>query len=43
MDELNKLVADIDGMGIPEPTGLKINALSNTAIIALHTGKYTEA
>ncbi len=43
MDELNKLVADIDGMGIPEPTGLKINALSTTAIIALHTGKYTEA
>lgn len=43
MDELNKLVTDIDGLGIPEPTGLKINALSNMATIALHTGKYADA
>ncbi len=43
IDELNTLVAQIDEMGVPEPTGLKINALSNAAIIALHTGNYKSA
>jgi tetratricopeptide (TPR) repeat protein len=36
--ELDELVASIDGMGIPEPTGQKINTLTNQAIIALHIG-----
>lgn len=43
IDELNTLVAQIDGMNVPEPTGLKINALTNAAIIALHTGNYESA
>ncbi len=43
IDELNKLVTDIDGMGVPGPTGLKINALSNVAIIGQHTGDYKAA
>ncbi len=36
IDELGDLVESIDGMDIPEPTGLKINLLTNQAIIAMH-------
>ena len=36
IDELNQLASRIDGMGIPEPTGLKIFALGNAIQIALH-------
>jgi tetratricopeptide (TPR) repeat protein len=36
IDELNQLATRIDGMGIPEPTGLKIFALNNAIQIALH-------
>src|SRR5258708_6276485 len=35
--ELNKLATDVDGMGIPEPRGTKINALVNFALMAIHT------
>ncbi len=38
IDELNELVKKIDGMGIPEPNGFKIFALSEAATIALHHG-----
>src|SRR6266480_613187 len=41
--ELNKLVTDVDGMGIPEPRGTKINALSNVALIAIHTKDFYAA
>jgi tetratricopeptide (TPR) repeat protein len=41
--ELGELVEAIDGMDIPEPRGLKINALTNQALIALHTGMIPEA
>src|SRR5712664_3145924 len=33
--ELNQLVAQADGMGIPDPVTVKINALSNVALIAI--------
>jgi tetratricopeptide (TPR) repeat protein len=41
--ELSELVEAIDGMDIPERTGLKINALTNQALVALHTGMIPEA
>jgi Flp pilus assembly protein TadD len=41
--ELNKLVIDVDGMGIPEPRGTKINALTNVALIAIHTRDFYAA
>jgi len=34
--ELNKLVNDVDGMGLPDPRGVKINALTNVALVAIH-------
>jgi hypothetical protein len=43
MTELNKLVADADGLGIPEPRGTKINALTNVALIAIHTKDFYAA
>jgi Flp pilus assembly protein TadD len=43
MTELNKLVADADGLGIPEPRGTKINALTNVALIAIHTKDFYTA
>lgn len=43
VDELDQLVARIDGMGIPEPTGLKIFALSSLIEIALHHGIFPPA
>src|SRR2546428_315735 len=33
--ELNRLVAQVDGMGIPDPVTVKVNALSNVAVIAI--------
>lgn len=41
--ELEQLAGDIDGMNVPEPTGLKIFALGTAADIALHTGTTDEA
>ncbi len=43
IDELNGLVEAIDDMGIPGPSGLKIFALSEQAVIALHHGLFTAA
>ncbi len=43
IDELNELVESIDGMGIPEPAGVKISTLSNLAIIAMHIGNFPAA
>jgi tetratricopeptide (TPR) repeat protein len=43
IDELNRLVASIDGMGAPEPRGSKIEALSSAAIIAIHTRNFAAA
>ncbi len=43
IDELNELVASIDGMGIPEPVGVKIGLLSNVAIIAMHIDNFEAA
>jgi len=37
IDELNRLVAAVDGMGVPDPKAAKVGALSNVAIIATHT------
>jgi tetratricopeptide (TPR) repeat protein len=36
--ELQTLVTNIDGMDVPEPRGLKVNALTFIADIAIHTG-----
>jgi tetratricopeptide (TPR) repeat protein len=36
--ELDRLVASIDGMGVPDPDGSKVFALEEEARIALHTG-----
>jgi tetratricopeptide (TPR) repeat protein len=33
--ELNRLVAQADGMGMPDPVTVKVNALSNVAVIAI--------
>ncbi len=41
--ELNGLVTKIDGMGIPEPTGIKISALTNVAVIAAHHKMFSAA
>lgn len=43
IDELVALADRIDGMGIPEPTGLKINALTNAVTIALHEEELDQA
>jgi tetratricopeptide (TPR) repeat protein len=37
IDELNRLVGSIDGMGVPDPTAAKVAALSSVAVIATHT------
>jgi len=36
IDELNRLVASVDGMGVPDPKAAKVAALSNVAVIAIH-------
>ena len=41
--ELNGLVAEADGMGIPDPVTVKINALSNVALIGIDTKDYAAA
>src|SRR3954471_10175075 len=41
--ELNKLVVDVDGMGMPDPRTTKINALTNVALIAVHTKDFYAA
>ncbi len=43
VDELGEMVEAIDEMDIPEPTGLKINLLTNQAIIAMHDGQLDAA
>ncbi|NIM48816.1 MAG: tetratricopeptide repeat protein, partial [Gemmatimonadales bacterium] len=43
VDELNQLVASIDGMGVPGPRGLKIFALTTAAQISLHHGMFDAA
>ena len=40
---LNQLVDAIDGMGIPEPEGLKIATLQAIAVLAEHVGKFDAA
>src|SRR5437879_5253121 len=37
IDELNQLVASIDGMSVPDPKTAKVGALTNVAVIATHT------
>src|SRR2546421_711728 len=37
IDELNRLVASVDGMGVPDPKAAKVAALGNVAVIAIHT------
>jgi tetratricopeptide (TPR) repeat protein len=43
VEELNQLVAAIDGMGIPGPRGQKIFALTTAAQIALHHNMFDAA
>src|SRR5213083_2707888 len=35
--ELNRLVASVDGMGVPDPKANKVAALTNIVVIATHT------
>src|SRR5436190_981114 len=35
--ELNRLVASVDGMGVPDPTANKVAALTNVVVIVTHT------
>jgi Tfp pilus assembly protein PilF len=41
--ELNRLVAGVDAMAVPEPRGVKIAALSDIATIAIHTSDFPAA
>src|SRR5256714_566470 len=41
--ELNRLVASIDNMGVPDPKTAKVGALTNVAVIATHTGNRAAA
>jgi tetratricopeptide (TPR) repeat protein len=41
--ELNRLVAGVDAMGVPGALGLKIGALSDIAIIGIHTRDFAAA
>ncbi len=43
VDELKQLIARVDGMNVPEPTGVKINLTANAAWIALRQGNTAEA
>jgi tetratricopeptide (TPR) repeat protein len=43
IDELNALVDAIDGMNIPEPTGVKIGTLAQIASVGLHAGMIAQA
>ncbi len=37
IDELNRLVASVDGMGVPDPKAAKVGALTDVVGIATHT------
>ncbi|PYO98831.1 MAG: hypothetical protein DMD60_03075, partial [Gemmatimonadetes bacterium] len=37
IDELNRLVASVDGLGVPDPRTNKVAALTNVVVIATHT------
>jgi tetratricopeptide (TPR) repeat protein len=41
--ELNRLVSQADGMGMPDPVTVKINALSNVALIGIDTRDFRAA
>ncbi len=41
--ELQAIINQVDGMGIPEPTGVKIALLGDIAQIAIHHGKFLVA
>jgi Flp pilus assembly protein TadD len=41
--ELNQLVAQADGMGMPDPLAVKVNALTNVALIAIETKDFAAA
>jgi len=41
--ELNQLVALADGMGLPDPLAVKVNALTNIALIAIETKDFAAA
>ena len=41
IDELNRLAASIDGMGVSDPTASKVGAFANVAMIAIHTNNRT--
>jgi tetratricopeptide (TPR) repeat protein len=43
IDELAQLVNDIDGMGVADANGAKVNALANEALIAMHIGDFETA
>src|SRR5580765_6165767 len=43
ISELNQLVAQADGMGIPDPVAVKVNALTNVAVIAIETRNFAAA
>jgi len=41
--ELNKLVGDADGLGMPDPVAVKANALNNVVLIGVHTRDFAAA
>ena len=41
--ELNRLVAQADGMGLPDPLAVKVNALTNVALIGIETRNFAAA
>ena len=43
IEELNQLVAQADGMGMPDPLAVKINALTNIALISIETKDFAAA
>jgi hypothetical protein len=43
IDELNRLVLAVDGMGVTDPTASKVGALTSVVTIAIHTGNRAAA
>jgi tetratricopeptide (TPR) repeat protein len=41
--ELNRLVSQADGMGLPDPLAVKVNALTNVALIGIDTRNFAAA
>ena len=41
--ELNRLVTQADGMGLPDPLAVKVNALTNVALIGIDTRDFAAA